>query len=153
MRRISCSVLYLAAILSTVASAQTAVDGMLRDSAGKAVTGATVVLQRAEGSIAQQATSDCCWDISCSPAVEAGAYTLKAEAPRLLPLPATTLCSAPVSRCRSRSSLQSRKTVAANESRSRAGYLTVDPEKTSSSYTFTQQDLDALPDPSDQHHE
>ena len=80
MRKFSLPLILLTAILSTTAAAQTAVDGMLRDNAGKAVGGANVVLQRAEGSIAQRATSDASGKFHFA-AVEAGAYTVKAEAP------------------------------------------------------------------------
>ncbi len=144
MRRISCSFLFLAAILSTVASAQTAVDGMLRDTAGKAVAGTSVVLQRAEGSIPQQTTSDASGKFHFA-AVEAGAYTLKAEAQGFYLASYNFVLRArqPLSlmiELQPRESVQQTVEV-------KAGYMTVDPEKTGSSYTFTQQDLEKLPDP------
>jgi hypothetical protein len=58
MRNLSLQFLCLTAILYSAASAQTTVDGVLRDTAGRAVGGATVILQRAEGSMAQQSSSD-----------------------------------------------------------------------------------------------
>src|ERR1043165_6223251 len=74
----------LTAILCGAASAQTAVDGVLRDATGKAVAGATVILQRAEGSFAQQSSSDALGKFHFA-AVEAGAYSLKTEASDFYP--------------------------------------------------------------------
>ena len=51
-------VLLFSLLLSTLALAQTAIDGMIRDQKGKPVSGVAVVLQRAEGSIADQTTSN-----------------------------------------------------------------------------------------------
>ena len=138
-------VLFLAlGLVSRIAAAQTTVDGTLRDSDGKAVTGATLVLQRAEGSIAQQATSDSAGHFLL-PGVDAGAYTLKTEAPGFYPSSYAFVLRArqPLSLT---VDLEPKKTVA-ERVEVKSGYLTVDPEKTSSSYTFTRQDLDALPDP------
>src|SRR5882724_3867138 len=136
--------LFLAAIFSTVATAQTAVDGLLRDAAGKAVAGANVVLQRAEGSIAQQITSDASGKFHFA-TVEAGAYRLKADAAgfylasydfvlRARQPPAFTV------------ELQRKESVQQTVE-IKAGYRTIDPEKTGSSYIFAQQDLEKLPDP------
>ena len=68
------TMLFVVTIVST-AMAQTAVDGTVRDQAGSPLA-ATVVLQRAEGTIAQQTSSDPTGKFRFA-AVEAGAYTLK----------------------------------------------------------------------------
>src|SRR5713101_7506419 len=136
--------LFLAAIFSTVATAQTAVDGLLRDAAGKAVAGANVVLQRAEGSIAQQITSDASGKFHFA-TVEAGAYRLKADAAGFY------LASYDfVLRARQPLALTvelQRKESVQQTVEIKAGYRTIDPEKTGSSYTFTRQDLERLPEP------
>src|SRR5712692_4568427 len=136
--------LFLAAIFSTVATAQTAVDGLLRDAAGKAVAGANVVLQRAEGSIAQQITSDASGKFHFA-TVEAGAYRLKADAAGFY------LASYDfVLRARQPLALTvelQRKESVQQTVEIKAGYRTIDPEKTGSSYIFAQQDLEKLPDP------
>jgi len=136
--------LFLAAIFSTVATAQTAVDGLLRDPAGKAVAGANVVLQRAEGSIAQQTTSDASGKFHFA-TVEAGAYRLKADAAGFY------LASYDfVLRARQPLALTvelQRKESVQQTVEIKAGYRTIDPEKTGSSYIFAQQDLEKLPDP------
>ena len=51
MRRLIFYSLFVAASLSIIASAQTAVDGTLRDMSGKSVAQGKAVLQRAEGSV------------------------------------------------------------------------------------------------------
>jgi hypothetical protein len=125
-------------------SAQTAVDGTLRDSAGNAILNGTVVLQRPAGAMAEQTTADAAGKFHFA-AVEAGAYTLKAEAPGFFPTiynfvlrPRQPLSLALA--LEPKQSIQQKLEV-------HAGYLTVDPEKTGSSYTFTHQDLEKLPDP------
>lgn len=145
MRNFSFQLFCLTAILYTAASAQTAVDGVLRDTAGKAVVaGATVILQRAEGSIAQQGSSDALGKFHFA-AVEAGAYTLKTEASDFYPASYDF-----VLRARQPLALTvelQRKESVQQAVEVKAGYMTIDPEKTGSSYIFTQQDLERLPDP------
>ena len=144
MRGFSLPLLLLTAILSNTAVAQTALDGILRDAAGNAVVGAGIALQRAEGSVTQKTTSDAAGKFHFA-AVEAGAYTLKADASGFylarydFVLRARQPLSLTVDLQRKESVQQ---TVEVE-----AGYMTVDPEKTGSSYTFTQQDLEKLPDP------
>ena len=108
------------------------------------MAGAKVVLQRAEGSIADQAASDASGHFLFS-AVDSGAYTLKAEASGFYPAAYDFVLRArqPISLTLD---LQPRQTVEQTVE-VRSSYLTVDPEKTGSSYTFTRQDMDALPDP------
>jgi hypothetical protein len=108
------------------------------------VVSAKVVLHRAEGSIAQQTASDTSGKFHFA-AVESGAYTLKTDAPGFYPnsydfvLRARQPLSLTVE-------LQPKQAVQQTV-QVKAGYMTVDPEKTGSSYTFTQQDLEKLPDP------
>jgi TonB dependent receptor/Carboxypeptidase regulatory-like domain len=131
-------------LFSASLSAQTAVDGTLRDRAGNAILNGTLVLQRPQGAIAEQTTADAAGKFHFA-AVEAGAYTLKAEAPGFFPAiynfvlrPRRPLSLA--LELEPKQSVQQKVEV-------HAGYLTVDPEKTGSSYTFTHQDLEKLPDP------
>jgi hypothetical protein len=144
MRGFSLPLLLLTAILSNPAVAQTALDGMLRDATGNAVVGAGIALQRAEGSVTQKTTSDAAGKFHFA-AVEAGAYTLKADASGFY-LARYDF----VLRARQPLSLTvdlQRKASVQQTVEVEAGYMTVDPEKTGSSYTFTQQDLEKLPDP------
>jgi hypothetical protein len=138
------SILAVSLLLSAIAVAQTAVEGSLRDQSGKAVSGASVSLQRSEGSTAEQTTSDSSGHFRFT-AVDAGGYTLKADAPGFYSAQYDF-----VLRARQPISLSldlQPKTTVQQTVEVKSEYLTVDPEKTGSSYTFTQQDLDALPDP------
>ena len=144
MRRLISYSLLLAASLSITASGQTAVDGILRDRDGKPISEGKVVLQRSEGNVVQEIATDISGRFHFA-TVEAGAYILKADAPGFYvasydfvlrprqPLSITL-------ELRRKESVQQTVEV-------KAGYMTIDPEKTGSSYTFTQQDLEKLPDP------
>jgi TonB dependent receptor/Carboxypeptidase regulatory-like domain len=126
------------------ATAQTAVEGMLRSADRQAVAGASVTLQLAEGSVAQQTTSDASGKFHFA-AVEAGAYTMTADAQGFYVATYNF-----VARARQPQSLTlelRRKQSFQQTVEVKAEYLTIDPEKTGSSYTFTQQDLERLPDP------
>jgi hypothetical protein len=126
------------------AAAQTAVEGFVRDASGNAVPGASITLQRSEGSVLRSTITDLNGKFHFA-AVEGGTYNLKTKVPGCYlssyqfvlrsrrPL-ALTL------------ELQKRETIRENVE-VKAGYLTVDPEKTGSSYTFTHQDLENLPEP------
>jgi hypothetical protein len=143
MLRVLSLLLLTITCLLAIATAQTAVDGMLR-SADQAVAGASVTLQRAEGSVAQQTTSDASGKFHFA-AVEAGAYTMSADAQGFYVATYNF-----VARARQPQSLTMelrRKQLFQQTVEVKAGYLTIDPEKTGSSYTFTQQDLERLPDP------
>jgi hypothetical protein len=120
------------------------VDGVVRDAAGKAVAGARVVLRRTEGAVVQQVTSDPSGKFRFA-AVGAGACTLQAQAAGfyLASYDFAVRARQPVSLT---IELQ-RKQAVEQSVEVKAGYLTVDPEKTGSSYTFTHLDLDHLPDP------
>jgi hypothetical protein len=131
-------------LLSVVAFGQTLVDGTVRDQNGKPVSGATVVLQRAGGSVADQTTSNAEGHFHFE-AVEAGEYGIRTDVSGFYPAKYEL-----VVRARQPISLSfdlQPKTSVQQSVEVKSQYLTVDPEKTGSSYTFTQQDLDALPDP------
>ena len=129
---------------SVIAAAQTAVKGTVTDVDHKTVTGATVVLQDAEDASPRTTATDTEGRFYF-PAVEAGSHTVKAEAPGfyparyefiLRPRQELSLAVELVSRQAVRQTVEVTST-----------YLTVDPGKTGSSYTFTRQELDALPEP------
>src|SRR4051812_27489795 len=133
-------VLLFSLLLSAVAFAQTAIDGTIRDQKGKPVSGVAVVLERAEGSIADQTTSNAEGHFRFS-AVDAGGYSVKTAAPGFYPATYDL-----VVRARDPLSLSfdlQPKTTVEQSVEVNSKYLTVDPDKTGSSYTFTQQDLDA----------
>jgi TonB-dependent receptor-like protein/carboxypeptidase family protein len=135
---------FLFGLISTGAFAQTAIEGVIRDNDGKAVSAASVSLKRAEGAVVQQTTSDASGKFRFA-AVEAGAYTLKTEAPGFYVSGYDFILRArqPLSlavELQHKQSLQQTVEV-------KSATLTIDPEKTGSSYTFTQQDLENLPDP------
>jgi len=130
--------------LATTGFAQSAIEGNIRDNAGKPVAGASLTLLREEGSVAFQATSAPDGGFHF-PAVDAGAYTLKAEATDYFPSKYKFILRArqPITlniELHPKQSVQQTVEV-------RANYLTVDPEKTGSSYTFTHQELESLPSP------
>ena len=135
---------YLVAILTVTARAQTAVEGILHDTAGKAIASARVVLQRAEGTAVQQTTSDATGWFHFA-ATEAGAYAVKVEASGFYPSKYDFVL-------RSRQPISLNNELLAKQAvqqtvEVKSGYLTIDPEKTCSSYTFTHQDLEKFPDP------
>ncbi len=123
---------------------QTVVEGTVHDRAGNAIAGATVELKRENGSqvTAQISSADGRFRFN---AVEAGEYRVQASAPNFF-------SSVYEFVLRSRQplaidlELQPRESVSQRvEVRER--YLTVDPQKTGSSYTFTHAELESLPDP------
>jgi hypothetical protein len=138
--RIVCLIL----LISGSAYAQTAVEGTVRNSAGQAVPNASVSLQRQDSGTALTTVSDRDGKFRF-PGVEAGAYTLEAEAANYFKAayefvlrprqPISLNIELPV-----KETLRQKVEVQAN-------YLTIDPEKTGSSYTFTRQDLERLPEP------
>src|SRR6266567_3549856 len=134
---------FLAGLMSTAVRAQTPIDGFIRDNTGNIVAGASVSLKRAEGTVVQQATSDAMGKFRFA-AVEAGAYTLKTEAPGFYVSSYDFVLRArqPLSLAVELQHKQSVQQTVEVKSSS----LTIDPEKTGSSYTFTRRDLDILPD-------
>jgi len=136
--------LFLVLGASVPAAAQTAVEGFVRDASGNVVPGASITLQRSEGPVLRSTITDANGKFHFA-AVDAGAYKLKTEAPSFYPTSYEFVL-------RSRQpfaltlELQKRETIRENVEVN-AGYLTVDPEKTGSSYTFTHQDIESLPEP------
>jgi hypothetical protein len=134
----------LIVLVSTAALAQTTVEGTVRDSSGGPVANASVTLQHEDAGAMVTATSDSAGKFHLA-AVEAGAYTLKVEAAGYY----TTTYDF-VLRARQPLSLTielARKEPVRQTIEVHANYLTVDPEKTGSSYTFTRKDLERLPSP------
>ena len=131
-------------LLSAAAAAQSALEGLLRDNGGSPLAGVQVDLQRPETAVHEKATTDASGRFYF-PALAAGAYSLSAQPAGFYPVTYDF-----VLRARQPLSL----TIAAQRKQSvsqtvevKAGYLTIDPEKTGSSYTFTNRELEALPDP------
>src|SRR5256714_5619315 len=126
-----------------VAWGQSLVEGAVRDSAGRAVVGASVALQHAEAGSVASASTDAEGKFHFA-AVEAGANTVRVEASGYFVATYDFLLRGrqPVSL---NIELQKRETMRQSVE-VLAQYLTVDPEKTGSSYTFTRQDLEKLPE-------
>ena len=144
MLRVLSSLLLLPAFLAILTTAQSTVEGVVLDGNGKAIAGATVVLQRAAGGSMLETKSDAAGRFQF-PAVEAGSQTLKAEATDFYPsryefvLRPRQFLSIAIELNRRQSVHQ---TVQVQST-----YLTLDPGKTGSSYTFTRSELDSLPEP------
>ncbi len=137
---------YLCVLLtfaSAIAAAQTAIEGTLHDNIGKPVSGAILTLKPAEGNIAHE-TSDSAGEFHFG-AVDSGTYTLQAEAPGFY-LATYNFVLRPRQPISLTIELQPKRS-AQQTVEVHVHSLIVDPEKTGSSYTFTQQDLDRLPDP------
>jgi len=129
---------------SAAAAAQTALDGVLRDEEGKPLAGIGVTLQRTDTVTQEAANTDADGKFYFS-GLPAGAYSLTAQAPGFFPVKYDFVLRArqPLS-----FTLEARRKQSVTQNiEVRAGYLTVDPEKTGSSYTFTHQELEKLPDP------
>ena len=136
--------LLLPLLLAGLAFAQTVVEGTVQDTAHSALGGINVSLQREEGDTTQVSISDSAGRFHFS-AVEAGAYTIKTNASGYYDSSyhVTIRPRQPVS-----VSIELQATHSVQQTvEVKARYQTVDPEKTGSSQTFTQQDLDRLPDP------
>jgi hypothetical protein len=125
-------------------AAQTAIDGMVRDNSGKIISGSTVSLERGDAT-PLTTTSDDSGTFHFLNIEAGGFYKLRAEAAGFYPASYEFVL-------RPRESiaitielhLLQRTTEAVKVV---AHSLMIDPEKTSSSYTFTHQDLESLPDP------
>jgi hypothetical protein len=130
--------------IQTRLAGQANVEGAVLDAAGHGVSGAMLTLLFEEGRTAATAKTDDEGKFRLA-AMAAGEYVLRVEAPGFYPATYEF-----VLRPREALSLEVRmeKAESAREKvEVRANYLTVDPEKTGSSYTFTRQDLEKLPDP------
>ncbi len=134
--------IFLLSAVSTLTFAQTVIEGTVHDASGVPVSGASVHLLRENGTAAQTLPSAADGTFHFT-AVEAGPYTLRAEAAGFYPAEHSF-----VMRLRQPLSLtielQRRQTVQ-EQVEVRSTYQTIDPEKTGSSYTFTHQDLEDLP--------
>jgi len=142
--RVLSSLLFLPAFLAILTAAQSTVEGAVVDADGKAVAGATVILQRTDGGSLPETKSDAAGKFQF-PAVEAGAQELRADVTNFYPsryefvLRPRQQLSITIESTRKQSIQQ---TVQVKNT-----YLTVDPGKTGSSYTFTRSELDRLPEP------
>jgi hypothetical protein len=130
--------------LTGIAFGQAVVEGTVHDSTGKTLSDVKVSLQREEGGTPQASNTDAEGRFQFS-AVEAGAYEIRVTVPGFYDFSyhLTIRPRQPVSLAIELEPLQTRRESVEVKAR----YQTVDPEKTGSSQTFTQQDLDQLPDP------
>jgi hypothetical protein len=131
------------ALASASSAAQTAIEGSLRDRAGESVPDARITLQPADGN-KLQATTDYAGRFHFS-ALDAGAYTLQAEAAGFY-VSTYNFVLRPRQPLSFTIELQP-KASAQQMVEVNVHSLMIDPEKTGSSYSFTQQDLEKLPDP------
>lgn len=131
-------------LFTGIASAQTSIEGTVRDTAGRPIPGAAVSLRHEGGKSVASAATDSDGKFRLA-GVEAGAYTLRAEAGGYYAATYDFLLR-PRQVLSLKVELQRKETVR-EQVEVRANYLTVDPEKTGSSYTFTRQDLERLPEP------
>ena len=131
-------------LVSGTAYGQTAIEGTVHDSSGRAVAKASVSLQHQDGGTALTTVSDSDGKFRFS-GVEGGGYTLGVEAAGYFEATYEFVLRArqPISL---NVELQEKQTVQQSVE-VQSNYLTVDPEKTGSSYTFTRQDLERLPEP------
>ncbi|HTF26445.1 MAG TPA: TonB-dependent receptor [Candidatus Limnocylindria bacterium] len=138
--RVVCLIL----LISETAYGQTAIEGTAHDSSGRAVVKASVSLQHQDGGTALTTVSDSDGKFRFS-GVEGGAYTLGVEAAGYFEATYEFVLR-PRQPISLNVDLQEKQTVRQSVE-VQSNYLTVDPEKTGSSYTFTRQDLERLPEP------
>jgi TonB dependent receptor/Carboxypeptidase regulatory-like domain len=126
-----------------VALGQSLVEGTVREGAGRAVPGASVALQHAEAGTVATTSTDAEGKFHFA-GIEAGANTVRVEANGYFVATYDFVLRGrqPVSLS---IELEKKETVRQSVEVA-AKYLTVDPEKTGSSYTFTRQDLEKLPE-------
>ena len=136
--------LFAVAVLSGMAQAQSLLECTVRDASGSAVANASLSLKTPAGKSVLAATSDAQGKLRFPP-LDAGRYVLRVEASGYFPASTEFVLRArePVSL-----EIQLQKKESAHEQIAVVShYQTVDPEKTGSSYTFTREDLERLPDP------
>lgn len=130
--------------LPTLALSQTLIEGTVYDASAHSVSRASVQLLRQNGGSMQTSSTAIDGRFHFA-AVDAGPYTLKVEASGFYPVERSFVL-------RSRQpfslaiELQPKQTVQ-EKVEVRASYQTIDPQKTGSSYTFTHEDLENLPEP------
>jgi hypothetical protein len=131
-------------LLANRASAQSAVEGTVRDASDQPVAGASILVQRPDGPTLITTATTPEGKFRVTPLV-AGAYRLQVQAPNFFPQRYEFVLRArqPLS---INLQLQPKQTIKETVE-VRSGYLTIDPDKTGSSYTFTHQDLENLPEP------
>jgi hypothetical protein len=137
-------VVCLFVLISGTAYGQTAIEGTVHNAAGRVVAKASVSLQHQDGGIAQTTVSDSDGKFRF-PGVEGGAYTLGVEAAGYFKATYEFVLR-PRQPISLNVDLREKQTVRQSVE-VQSNYLTVDPEKTGSSYTFTRQDLERLPEP------
>jgi len=137
-------VTFLILLIPGVGFAQTAVEGTVQDSSGRAIPNASISLRHQEGRAVFATYSDSKGTFRFL-GVEPGAYTLQAEAAGYFEATYEFLLRARQPVLLS-VELQGKETVR-QKVEVPASYLTIDPEKTGSSYMFTRQDLERLPEP------
>jgi hypothetical protein len=140
----SLRVVCLILLVSGVAYAQTAIEGTVRNAAGQPVPNASVSLQHQDGVTALTTASDSDGKFRFS-GVEGRAYTLVAEAANYFKATYEFVLR-PRQPISLNIELQTKETLR-QKVEVQSNYLTIDPEKTGSSYTFTRQDLERLPEP------
>ena len=133
-----------AAALTGLLAAQTVMEGTVHDATGNIISGVAITLQHRGQRVAQNTTTDSEGKFHFA-AVEAGAYELKAEAPGFYPS-TYNFTLRPRQPLSLTVELQ-RKATVSERVEVHAKYETIDPEKTGSSYTFTRQQLESLPEP------
>ncbi len=133
------------ALASISSAAQTSIEGSVRDRAGKSVPDARVTLQPEEGKTVR-AITDSAGSFHFS-ALDAGRYTLQAQADGFY-VSIVDFVLRPRQPLSFTIELQP-KDSAKQAVEVSAHSLLVDPQKTGSSYTFTQQDLEKASRPAD----
>src|SRR3979490_1765733 len=116
---------------------RTAIEGTVHDSSGRVVAKASVALQHRHSGTALTTVSDSGGRFRFS-GVESGAYTLQVEAAGYFKATYEFVLR-PRQPISLNVDLQEKQTVRQSV-KVQSNYLTVDPEKTGSSYTFTRQD-------------
>jgi TonB-dependent receptor-like protein/carboxypeptidase family protein len=131
-------------LLSTRAFAQSPVEGIVRDASAQPLASVSIQVQRPDGPVmlATSTSPDGRFHIA---SLEAGAYLLQVQASNFFPLRYEFVLR-PRQPLFINLQLQPKQTLKETVE-VQSGYLTVDPEKTGSSYTFTHQDLENLPEP------
>ena len=144
MRHRAIQILFCLSVLATFAAAQTVVEGSVRDTSGNPVSGAELSLHHTPGNTVQSTHSAANGTFRFS-GTEAGTYTLTAAAPGFFSS-VHNFVLRPREPLALTIELQRQERVS-EQVEVHATYQTIDPEKTGSSYTFTREDLERLPDP------
>jgi len=135
----------LAAVLfSAPISAQSLLECSVRDASGAAIGNAAISLRHNDGEVVLESVTDSQGKLQFPP-LDAGTYVLRVEAKGFFPASNEFILRArePVAL-----NIQLEKKTGAHETIAVvSNYRTIDPDKTGSSYTFTRQDLERLPDP------